>query len=151
MVSNHFRFTVPGQPVSWNASYRMGKRKVTDKFGQPVFNDQMQQKTISRQFKTDEARAYQDGVQMIVKAAKPGDFNPKHQIIVGYQFHLARSMDCDNIMKMMNDALAKALGVNDSRFLPVTLMKQIGCKVPSVTVLVFDAVYWFPTVSAAQS
>jgi Holliday junction resolvase RusA-like endonuclease len=133
-----FRFTVPGQPVSWNASYRMGKRKVTDRHGQPVFGNDMQQKTISRQFKTAEARAYQDGVQMIAAAAKPNSFNPQHLIIVAYEFELSRMMDCDNIMKMLNDSIAKALGVNDSRFLPTVLTKIGASKHPQVTVRIFD-------------
>lgn len=135
----HFHFRVPGQPVSWNRSYRMGKRKVTDKHGQPVYGNDMQQKTISRQFKTDEARSYQDGVQMIARTAKPTGFDPKHQIIVAYEFELARAMDSDNTQKMLNDAIAKALGVNDARFLPVTLSLQSGSKDPCVRVYVFDA------------
>lgn len=146
MVVNHFRFTVDGQPVSWNASYRMRQAKVTDKHGQPVLGNDLRQKTISRMFKTDEARAYQDGVQMIAQAAKPSGFAPPSQIIIGYQFRLGRALDMDNAIKMLNDAIAKALGVNDSRFLPVTLSLETGSSHPSVTIFVFDADHWMPVV-----
>lgn len=137
----HFHFRVPGQVPSWNKSYRMRKAKVTGAHGQPVIGDDLRQKTVSRLFKTDEARAYQDGVQMIARTAKPTGFDPKHQIIVAYEFEMGRATDADNCMKMLNDAIAKALGVNDSRFLPVTLSLQSGSKDPCVKVYVFDADY----------
>ena len=139
---NQFHFRVFGQVPSWNKSYRMRKANVLGKFGQPVIGDDLRQKTVSRLFKTDEARTYQDGVQLIARAAKPTAFNPQHQIIVSYQFHMARATDADNAMKMLNDAIAKALGVNDARFLPVTLTLESGCKDPYVSIFIYDADHW---------
>jgi Holliday junction resolvase RusA-like endonuclease len=138
MAVTQFSFRVPGQPPSWNTSYRMRKANVKDRFGQPVIGDDLRKKTVSRLFKTDEARSYQDGVQMIARTARPSGFAPKGQIVVAYTFMLKRDMDCDNIMKMLNDAIAKALGVNDSRFLPVVLGKGTGVQEPFVSVAIFD-------------
>ena len=147
-MSNHFRFTIPGQPPSWNSSYRMRKARIRDKFGQPVLGPDLKPKTATRLFKTQEVVTYQEGIQYLVKASRPKGFDPKEQVIIGYQFYLGRSIDCDNVMKAVNDAIAKGLGINDAKFWPVTLHKQTGVKDPRVVIMVFDGRFWFPTVAA---
>lgn len=147
-VTNHFRFTIPGQPPSWNASYRMRKARIRDKFGQPVLGPDLKPKTVTRMFKTQDVVDYQNGVQMLTRAARPTGFAPKDQVIIGYQFYLGKSIDCDNVMKAVNDAVAKALGINDARFWPVTLHRQTGVPDPRVVIYVFDGTFWFPTICA---
>jgi Holliday junction resolvase RusA-like endonuclease len=45
-------------------------------------------------------------------------------------------MDCDNVLKALNDAIAIGLGVNDKVFLPCVRSKEIGIKSPRVIVTV---------------
>ncbi len=132
---NHFRFTIPGQPPSWNQSYRHRTIEVDGR-------------RVSRLFKDKSVKTWQDDVTMIVRAAKPSTFAPKNKIIVGYQMYLGVRLDADNVMKMLNDAIARGLKVNDSRFLPVTLHHQTNSPDPRLVVLVFDADFWFPTICA---
>lgn len=120
--------------------YRYGWKKVQGRDGQP--------KQVVAAFKTDAAGTYQGDVRLIMRAARPSAFRPEGQIIVAYQFRLKRDTDCDNVMKAMNDAIAKELGVNDSRFLPVALEKTTGHADPHVVVYVFDAAAWRPIVEA---
>jgi Holliday junction resolvase RusA-like endonuclease len=133
-LSSWFRFTVPGQPVSWNHSYRWTTKKSPG--GE-----------VRIQVKKPEAVAFQQAVTLIASAAKPSDFRPEGQIIVGYEFLLGRSIDADNVMKMLNDALARnVLGVNDKRFLQVVLRHETGHRNPCVIVHVWDAAEWSPVV-----
>ncbi len=132
---NHFRFTIPGQPPSWNQSYRHRTIEVGGK-------------RVSRLFKDKSVKAWQDDVVMITRAARPTGFAPRNRIIVGYQMYLAAKLDADNVFKMANDAIARGLGVNDSRFWPVTLHHQSNSKDPRLVILVFDGDFWFPTICA---
>lgn len=130
-MSNSFHFTVPGQPVSWNAAYRVRRQ----------YNGS---KMVRGLFKTDDAEAYQDSVRYIARTAKPSSFVPpkRCRIIVAYDFVLARDIDCDNLMKLMNDALAEAIGVNDKSFMPVAMSKTTSSKSPYTRVTVYDATQW---------
>jgi len=118
-----FQFTVPGQPVSWNAAFktRMGQRGM---------------------FKTREAEDYQDTVSWIVKLSKKGWIVPEGRLIVAYEFFLKRDIDCDNLMKLLNDALARSLAVNDKLFMPVVISKTTGVPNPYTRVTVYDASTW---------
>jgi Holliday junction resolvase RusA-like endonuclease len=143
-----FQFTIPGQPPSWNQSYRHRTVGLVDKHGQPVLGSDLQPKRVSRLFKNKDVKAWQASVEMIARAAKPTGFAPKNQVVVGYHMYLERGLDADNVMKMLNDAIAKGIGVNDSRFLPVTLHKQSGVKNPRVVVIVADHNAWYATITA---
>lgn len=137
MPTTSFTFTVPGQPMSWNRSYRNRMMVVRDRLGVPVISKHGKPVQRATQYKTEEAKAWQDGVKLICRAAKPSDFNPT-QIIVAYDFVLARDIDCDNVLKMANDAIAQAIGLNDKFFYPVVLSKISGSKDPHIMATVYD-------------
>lgn len=127
--------------MSWNRSYRQRVVQVKDRFGRPLLNDKGQPKTRSGMFKTEEAETYQDSVRWLAKAARPSGFLPAH-IIVGYDFILARDIDCDNVMKMIHDALSEALNLDDRHFYPAVFSKTTGSKDPCVMVHVYDRSLW---------
>lgn len=139
-----FEFTVHGQPPSWNHSYdirRSGYRPVV--------------------VKTEELVAYQDHVERTCARAKPDGWHPaldyvprigQGLIVIEYRFYLKNDIDCDNMMKSINDAVALGLGwrpsvsrngrvlrrplVDDKCFLPRAMTKQTGCKDPHVDITV---------------
>lgn len=137
----HFSFAVPGQPLSWNRSYRQRVGGVKDRFGQAVLSASGKPKTRPMQYKTQEAIEYQTGVQLACQAAKPARFNPE-QVIIAYDFVLARDIDCDNVIKMTNDAIARALGLDDKHFFPVVRSKVTGSRTPEVLISVYDRAVW---------
>lgn len=128
---SYFSFTVPGQPVSWNQAFRVRMRNINGVRTRGLY-------------KTSEAEAYQDGIRLIAKVARPTSFVlPKRgRIIVAYDFVLKTDIDCDNLLKLMNDALAEAIGHNDKFFMPVVMSKTLGSKNPMTTVTVYDASRW---------
>ena len=136
-----FSFVVPGQPLSWNRSYRQRVGYVKDKLGQRVLTATGKAKTRPMQYKTEEALRYQEAVQLTCQAAKPKGFTPD-QVIVAYDFVLARDVDCDNVMKMTNDAIGRALGLDDRHFFPVVCSKVIGSKAPEVLITIYDRAVW---------
>jgi len=128
---SYFSFTVPGQPVSWNQAFRVRYQHVGGVKTRGLF-------------KTPEAEAYQDGVRLIARVAKPSSFIlPKRgRVIVAYDFVLKTDIDCDNLLKLMNDALAEAINTNDKHFMPVVMSKTTGSANPYTTVTVYDASKW---------
>lgn len=137
----HFSFAVPGQPLSWNRSYRQKVITVKDRFGQALLSTSGRPKTRPAQYKTEEALEYQKGVQLACQAAKPSGFSPE-QVIIAYDFVLARDVDCDNVMKMTNDAIARALGLDDKHFFPVVRSKFSGSRLPEVLISIYDRSAW---------
>lgn len=117
-------FTVPGQPVSWNHAY---KSVIIKPRGKTAFRTQA---------KTEEANAYQLAVTLCCKAARPSDWQPAAQVRITYRLHLGRDIDADNTGKMLNDSIAKALGLDDSRFLPCFAAKEHGVSQPYVEVTI---------------
>ena len=136
-----FSFVIPGQPLSWNRSYRQRVVAVKDKWGQAVLSASGKQKMRPGQYKTEEAIEYQKGVQLACQAAKPSKFDPE-QVIIAYDFVLARDIDCDNAMKMTNDAIARALGLDDRHFFPVVRSKFAGSRTPEVLITIYDRAEW---------
>ena len=136
-----FSFAVPGQPLSWNRSYRQRVGYVKDRFGQRVMTVTGKAKTRPMQYKTEAAQEYQKGVQLACQAAKPTGFNPD-QVIIAYDFVLGRDIDCDNVMKMTNDAIGKALALDDKHFFPAVRSKVIGSKTPEVLITIYDRAFW---------
>jgi Holliday junction resolvase RusA-like endonuclease len=124
---------MPGQPPTWNHMYRWTTKRVNGK-------------EIRIQVKTDEAALYQSQLTMLARAAKPSDFTPKNMVVVRYHMMLGRDLDVDNVMKALNDALAKAIDVNDKKFLPVCTYKGHGDKFPMVIMTVYDNDHWLPAV-----
>lgn len=107
-----FSFIVPGQPPSTNHIYVRVRG------------------SWSKMAKAPGVEAYQNAVALICHAVKPSGFRPTGQIRVRYSFHLKRDADCDNLIKMLQDAIAAALEVNDRVMLPCVVEKTTGNKEP---------------------
>lgn len=87
--------------------------------------------------KTRNVVEYQELAALCVRLARPSGWTPPEGYIrIRYAFYLVRSMDCDNAMKALNDAIAAALGVNDKRFLPCVTSKTVNSKEPNPRVVV---------------
>jgi len=106
-------FEIPGQPPSWNASYKI-VRKYRD--GRVPYH------TLA---KKDDVVAYQNAAKMIIGAARPSRWAPEGQVRVYYFLYLSRDIDCDNIMKAIHDSIQAATGVDDKRYLPCVVSKEI--------------------------
>lgn len=116
---------------------------VRNKFGQVVFGSDGRPKTRPSKAKKPETNAYQAEVTWLCKTAKrPPGFQPKHIIIIGYRWYLTNDMDCDNMMKATNDAIAVALGLNDKRFLSVPFGKDIVHSNPRTEITIYDGDLW---------
>lgn len=68
---------------------------------------------------------YQNDVALIVRTARPSSFRPLGQIRLRYKFYLRTRIDADNALKALNDAIARALEINDDRFLPCVEEKHV--------------------------
>lgn len=123
--------------MSWNRSYRQRVVTVRDKFGVPVHTAKGKPVTRGGIYKTEDAKAWQDGVRLIARTMKPSGFKPT-EVILTYEFVLARDIDCDNVKKMANDAIAEALGLNDRYFYTADMTKVTGSKDPYMVVTVYD-------------
>jgi Holliday junction resolvase RusA-like endonuclease len=77
--------------------------------------------------KKDTAVKYQDDATLQFKVAKPSNWEPKGFIRLTYRFYLTNDADCDNLKKLLHDALQSATGVNDTWFLTTD---QFKLKVP---------------------
>lgn len=75
---------------------------------------------------TDEAARYRDDAILIIQAARPSHWAPQGQIRVYWAFYLTHNLDCDNAMKVVHDAIQRATGINDSRYLPCVMDKVYG-------------------------
>ncbi len=114
---------VPGQPWSGNHAYARNKG------GWGVH-------------KKPEVEAYQTHVTLLVREARPAHWRPEGQIIVEYDFFLARDIDCTNAIKVIEDAIATALRPEDRfydrRFLPRAMVKEVGVKDPYIRLMLED-------------
>ena len=118
-----FRFEIPGQPISWNRAYRIVR--VPHRGGGSHL----------QLAKSDEGWEYQRLVVVpIVRRAKPAGWAPDGQVRVRYWFRLHRRMDATNCLKLLEDAIAEGLGVDDAIFLPSVEELTTGHKDPGVTV-----------------
>jgi hypothetical protein len=106
-------FEIPGQPPSWNASYKIVRRY---RDGKAPFH------TLA---KTPDVIAYQSVAKMIIGAARPSRWSPSGQVRIFYWLYLSHDIDCDNIMKAIHDSIQAATGVDDKRFLPCVVSKEI--------------------------
>lgn len=129
MTEGAFRFRVEGQPVSWNAAFR-----VTSGRGRAQIS------------KTADAELWQQTVANACEKAKPrGWVQTTKQLRIRYWLHLNRLMDADNTLKLINDGVAHGLGlkvvkmklvpvINDNCFLPEVVELTTGNKEPHVIV-----------------
>jgi Holliday junction resolvase RusA-like endonuclease len=106
-----WRFIIKGQPLSWNHAYK----RVTYKMRQPDGT----MRVMNRMGKADGVEAYQEGIILLAKVARPSGWtHPKDTPIrIRYWFYTNPLIDTDNMKKLVNDAIAKAIGVNDKWFL----------------------------------
>jgi Holliday junction resolvase RusA-like endonuclease len=112
-----FSFEVPGQPPSVNHMYVRVRGR------------------WDRQTKAPGIEQYQQDVVYLCRSAKPAEWKvPDGYIRLRYAFHLRRDADCDNLLKVLNDAIAMALNVNDRMFLPCVMDKTVGSKTPYTVV-----------------
>lgn len=116
--------TIPGQPVSWDAAYVIGKMLVK-RGGAVVHHPDGRPKVIHRPVMTKEGQQWKDDVQLLVQTAKPSKWKPVGQIRLIVDLYLSSDMDDDNAMKLTRDAAAKAMGIDDMRFLSCTRTKEI--------------------------
>jgi Holliday junction resolvase RusA-like endonuclease len=124
---NSFTFVVYGQPPSTNHLY-VRVRGRWDKMA-----------------KAPGVEQYQNDVVLITRSARPSSFRPLGQIRLRYKFYLRTRIDADNALKALNDAIAKALDINDDRFLPCVEEKHVWKteKDPRVEITIEDL--WSPS------
>lgn len=111
--------TIPGQPVSWDHAYKTGKvpGRFVGRDGEKLM--------IHRPVKTDKAAQYQRDAQLIVQAAAPSGWNPPGQVRMIVDLYLVDDMDDDNALKLLRDAVQKATGVDDMKYLSCTRTKEV--------------------------
>src|SRR5512141_1642644 len=124
-----WEFVVPGQPPSVNHMYVRVR-------GQ-----------WNKQAKAPGIEQYQQGVALICRAARPSGWKATNRVRISFGFDLKRDADCDNLLKVILDAVATALGCNDRIFLPCVLWKTSGNANPSTTVQILA----LPTREASPS
>lgn len=117
-----FSFRIPTQPPSVNHTYKIVRQY--GRGGRPYM-------TLAKE---PEVEQYQLVATSIAKMARPSDWQPTGFIRLRYWWVLDRDIDCDNMRKALNDALALAWGVNDKMFLSCDVEKSIGNKEPYVEV-----------------
>ena len=118
-------FIVPGQQPSWNHAYATVYRR--DKGG----------RTYKGRARTPEVIAYQQAVGFIVGVARPGDWEyDGGHVRLEVELHLGRDIDATNVWKILEDAIARKLDIDDKHFLVCFTAKEIGCKQPYVRVAV---------------
>ena len=107
--------TIWGQPISVNDIYEIVWR---------YSSTGRRYKGIG---KKDTAVKYQDDATLQFMSAKPSHWKPEGFIRLTYRFYLTNDADCDNLKKLLHDALQAATGVNDTWFLTTD---QFKIKVP---------------------
>jgi len=104
---------IPGQPPSGNHAYKIGKGYRRGGIAFPKI------------IKTAEAEAYQQGVALLVRTARPSYWKQQGQVICEYRFYLWDDADCTNLIKVIEDGIFPALDINDSWALPRAISKEI--------------------------
>lgn len=114
-----FTVVIMGQPITGNHANRIvkGYRRLRD--GSTG--------SYPKLAKTEEARAYQQGIAMIARAARPSGWSwPEGRFLrCEWRLYLGHPIDASNVLKCAEDGLFPALGVNDVWHLPnVTLIRH---------------------------
>jgi Holliday junction resolvase RusA-like endonuclease len=131
MSVERMEFVIDGAPPSVNHMYQQVERYTAEGSYRSVR-------------KADSVSEYQTYAAMVVRLARPKNWLNKYvvgeYIRIEYRFFLKRHIDCDNMMKALNDAIAGALGVDDKYFLPSVRSKSVGKEeVPRVQVTIGPA------------
>lgn len=107
--------TIIGQPPSLNDLYGI------------VWRVSAQGRRYKGIGKKPTATQYQDDATLQFASARPSHWAPEGFVRLTYRFYLARDADCDNLKKLLHDALQAATGINDTWFLTTD---QFKVKVP---------------------
>lgn len=134
--------TLPGQPPSVNHTYIIARKKAKDRNGQPVLGLDGEPKTYTSLIKKASVKDYQNGIRLILQAARPTGFQPTGLVYVAYEFFLDRDIDVDNTNKAIHDVLSGVIGVNDRMFMPLAIHKETKVKNPYVRLTVYDGAAW---------
>jgi hypothetical protein len=122
-------FVVPGQPVSWNQGYEIGRVPRTGRGGRLRLGAEGQVIEARTIVKTDLAKTYTTEVQLRAgNARKPRDWWDGGLVVVELYYYLGRDIDCDNVMKFVDDGIEAATGVNDRWFLTRAMWKTTGLR-----------------------
>lgn len=109
--------TIPGQPPSTNHMYKIGRGFRRGGIAYP------------KMVKAEGVEEYQQTAAMLVRLARPSGWKWDGGLLrLSYRFHLIDNVDCDNLLKALNDAIADALDINDRWFLPCVESKTWGNK-----------------------
>ena len=108
--------TIPGQPPTLNDLYTVVPR--TSKDG----------RRYTGIGKNPKARQYHDDVLWTLRAAKPSRWMPEGDFRIKVRLFLRRSIDTDNTLKVLSDAVQSAIGIDDSRFLWCIVSREIDPK-----------------------
>lgn len=109
-------FSVPGTPPSVNHLYEATLTRGPNGVRRGVR-------------KSPGVESYQIVATLVARAALPANWKDTYSegyVRLRYWFYLRREIDCDNALKALNDALAKAFGINDRKFLPYVVDKFVG-------------------------
>jgi len=121
-------FVVEGQPVSWNQGYEPGRRPRTGRWGRLRLGENGETIQRSTIVKTDKANAYTDLVMVRCRGKMPYRWKPTGYVVVELYYFLGRDIDCDNVMKFVDDAIQSATGVDDRWLLPRAMYKRFGLR-----------------------
>lgn len=104
--------------MSWNHAYK----RVT--YSQRMPDGKL--KTMNRMAKVDGVDAYQEAIILLAKVARPSGWEHKKNtpIRIRYFFYTNPAIDTDNMKKLVNDAIAKAIGINDKWFLTCDVVNE---------------------------
>lgn len=118
--------TIPGQPPSWNHAYKQVTRRAANG------------RLFKGRAKTDDAVRYQAEVALIVGAARPAGWvhDGQSYVRLHVRLFLGHDIDATNIWKILEDAIARKLGIDDKWFLPCFDHKEVGVKEPYVEVVI---------------
>lgn len=123
-MSEEWSFVVPGSPPSVNSTYRIVSMR----------KDGM---TTRRLAKTPEAVAWQLGVALITKTARPSGWMPARRVRIDMTFWMNRAgRDADNPQKALLDGIAMGLGCNDSAFLGCVISNEVDKDHPRIEVTI---------------
>lgn len=112
-----FTVTIP-KPPSVNALYRVVVRSARD----------------GRRFhgiaKSEEGVRFHEDAAWIIRAAPKNGWRPPAEgnIRIKVRAYLVRSVDSDNLLKAVSDALQAGIGVDDSRFLWCITKRVVGVR-----------------------
>lgn len=113
-----WRIVIPGQPPTVNHAYRATTKYRRTKGGSKV--------AYASIVKDSLASSYQESAGLITSASKPSGWKWSGGFIrLVYRFYLHRDADCDNLLKVLNDAISAKIDVNDKWFLPMVMSKKI--------------------------